>query len=180
MQNFFLPVQREYVTQTNASGLPTRPGSGGFFHTCYLGAYFFGSLAKNYTECYPPPCTGKRVTTPEMAIWSLISVGGKTMQAAISEWWKGADNAAPVFVLDEYWNPNGTPPPNQNASSFSAAVSAPVENRRRMSAQVADATQHHYTYRSRVGAKRRRGPPPVPWYVSRYMQNPTCRGFPWY
>ena len=184
IQNFFLPVQKDYVEQTNASGLPTRPGSGGFFHTCYLGAYFFGSMAKNYTECYPPPCSGKRVTTPEMGIWSLISVGGKTMQAAISEWWKGAENAAPVFVLDELWDPDGTPPPNQNASSstFAAAVSAPVENRRRMLADAdADYADADYAdHRSRVGAKRRRGPPPVPWYVSRYMQNPSCRGFPWY
>ena len=99
------------------------------------------------------------------------------MQAAISEWWKGAENAAPVFVLDEYWNPDGTPPPNQNVSTFAAAVSAPVENRRRM---LADADTDYADHRSRVGAKRRRGPPPVPWYVSRYMQNPSCRGFPWY
>ena len=106
------------------------------------------------------------------------------MQAAISEWWKGAENAAPVFVLDEMWNPDGMPPPNQNASSstFAAAVSAPVENRRRMLADAdADYADADYAdHRSRVGAKRRRGPPPVPWYVSRYMQNPSCRGFPWY
>ena len=25
-----------------------------------------------------------------------------------------------------------------------------------------------------------KGDPPVPWWTSRFMTNPTCKGFPWY
>ena len=167
VQDFFVPVQKQYVSQTVSSGLSTRAGSGGFFHGCYVGAYFFGAYAKNYTECYPPPCNGTRVTTPMKGIWEEIAVGGVTMRAAITSWWQGAATAAPVWHVDSFWDPDGLPP---NGSAFATEVTEPVEARRRL---LDDGF-------GRQRRNARRGPPPVPWYVSRYMTNPSCRGFPWY
>ena len=169
VQDFFLPVQKAYVNETTASGLPTRAGSGGFYHGCFLGAYFFGSHQTNYSQCYPPPCNGTRVVGKLTGIWNQISVAGVTMQAAISRWWRGAVSAAPVWYLDSYWNPSGTPPPN-----------VPPPSPTTMEEQEDDASPaaRKRTNTRRVG--RRRAPPAVPWYVSRYFTNPSCRGFPWY
>lgn len=163
IENFFLPVQKAYVAETTASGLPTRPGSGGFFHGCYLGAYFWGNHAKNYTECYPPPCNGTRVVTPLDGIWNVLEVGGVSMQAAISKWWNVGDvdkdeegGGDSLWHVDSYWDPNGLPPTRADGGAAAPWSSSMA--------------------RSKV--TRRRGPPPVPWWVSRYMTNPSCRGYP--
>ena len=181
IQNFFVPVQKQYVAQTTAAGLATRAGSGGFLHGCYIGAYFYGVTAKNYTECYPPPCNGTRVVKPPTGIWQQIEVGGVSMLAAISKWWSGSATDPAVWHVDTYWDPNGVPPNSTHAASFAAES---VESRRRLSSEE---KMYLYPQRWEVWMRpkrrvvgRRRGPPPVPWYVSRYMTNPTCRGFPWY
>ena len=70
-------------------------------------AFWLGNRAMNYTECYPPPCVGKRVVAPERGIWQIITVKNVTMQGAISSWWHGSDTAPTAWHVDSYWYESG-------------------------------------------------------------------------
>lgn len=87
------------------------------------------------------------------AVWNQISVGGKTMREAISEWWAQADPSKPgPWLADCTWDPQGKPP--------IAAVS--------------------FVDETNSGDDEAERAPPVPFYTSRFFCNPTCSGFPWY
>ena len=62
---------------------------------------------------------------------------------------------AGAWYGDVAWNPAGTPPGSPS---------------------------HDTTARSSVDATDGSGArtPVVPWYTSKWMSNPSCRGYPWY
>ena len=66
----------------------------------YLGAYFNSNFGSTSPEV-PRPTTG---------IWNQIEVGGVTMQAAISAWWKAPETAASALKSDAGWNATGSIP----------------------------------------------------------------------
>ena len=73
------------------------------------------------------------------------------MQEAITEWWELPVGTAGTFYGDGVWNAAGKPPPAASA----------LESQEK---------------RSDDGART----PVVPWYTSKWMTNPSCRGYPWY
>ena len=145
VRDYLLPAQKIYVG--DAAPLGAKKGSGGFMHTCFLGAYFFNNYKKNFTDN-----KGQHHVTPpdKLGIWQQIEVGGISMRDAISRWWHAADGAPPQLHVDALWDPSGTPPHDVTVDGIASSL------------------------------ERTAKAPPVPWYTSRYMQNPTCRGFPWY
>ena len=60
-----------------------REGSGGFFHSCYLGSYFQSGWGG-------------------AAIWNIIEIGGLTMRRAIGDWFH--DRAAATWTADCTWD----------------------------------------------------------------------------
>ena len=127
--------------------------NGGF----YLVVGPWSRYQKNYTRpCFPKPCNGTtRVTSPNNAIWNQIEVGGRSIQQSISVWWRGTDDAPPLFLVDSFWNATAVVP-------STASV--------RINDDGADDA-------SKIGAGRA---PIVPWYDSHFFTNPSCRGYPWY
>eukprot|EP01052_Picozoa_sp_SAG31_P033696 SAG31_NODE_3843_length_3823_cov_17.361171_2_plen_80_part_00 len=79
------------------------------------------------------------------------------MQEAISEWWGLPMGTAGSFYGDKPWDPTGKPP--------SAVDDGTLQRIAGNTANRGD---------SKVEA------PIVPWYTSRWMSNPSCRGYPWY
>ena len=75
------------------------------------------------------------------------------MQQAISEWWALPMGTAGKFYGDVAWNAAGTPPGRGESSETSDGSSV---------------------------ANDKSGTPVVPWYTSKWMSNPSCRGYPWY
>ena len=87
-------------------------------------------------------------------IWNQISVGGKTMQQAISAWWKSPSTAPPAWEKDCVWTTTGKLPapgwpPKTGARNSSLAVA------------VADE------------ARDGEGAPTVPWYTSHCESTPA-------
>jgi hypothetical protein len=77
---WWAPAQNEYISIYRAASTKNKNGGGGFFHQCYLGSYFEESYSTT------PQAAGK-VERGFTGVWNQISVNGKTMQQAISEWW---------------------------------------------------------------------------------------------
>ena len=95
--SFTVPLQKAYLA--NAVAL-TKPPHGGFFHSCYLGAYFNSNFGS----------TSSVVPRPTSGIWNQIAlkVGGPTMQKAIQQWWTAPKtSAAAAFENDGGWNATG-------------------------------------------------------------------------
>merc|ERR1712216_202268 len=102
IQNWWAPAQEQYLTDFKASGVLQKPGNGGFLHQCYLGAYF---------EEFAASTNPAKVPKPQPGVWDQIAVGGKTMHAAISEWWASDGTKPAAYLADQAWDPKGTPPP---------------------------------------------------------------------
>merc|ERR1712232_1313485 len=86
VSNSIIPFQKEYISDTLTSGIMDKPGNGGFYHSCHLGSYWNSAFTKP---------GGK-----EAGIWQLISIGGVTMQQAITNWWTAVSSAKSVFTHD--------------------------------------------------------------------------------
>ena len=109
---WWVVAQRRYITDYTASGVHTRPGNGGFFHSCYLGSYINSDFGSTDQVKLPRAFNG---------IWNQIAIKGQTMQQAVSSWWHlppptgSGDDAAAVatgpWLVDVPWNPQGQPPP---------------------------------------------------------------------
>lgn len=150
VSNFSIPLQHEYSSYANTSILN---GNGYFLHSCYLGVYSMSGRGNT-------------------SVWNIITVGGVTLQQAISLWWTNStrnnkelsSSSSPMLYHDCYWNASGVPP----SSSLTSAVD--------------DDQYHSYSYGGRDidGWQDKVGAPIVPPWTSRYFCNPTCRGFPWY
>ena len=122
----------------NYEAAGAKAGNGGFFFSCYLGSYFNSNFASTNPAQVPRPMSG---------IWNQISVGGKTMQQAISAWWKSPSTAPPAWEKDCVWTTTGKLPapgwpPKTGARNSSLAVAATDE------------------------ARDGEGAPTVPWYTS--------------
>merc|ERR1712083_168098 len=63
------PFQQQYIDDTINSGIMSKPGNGGFMHSCHLGAYW------------------NSVDPTKGPVWQAINVGGVSMQQAIGTWW---------------------------------------------------------------------------------------------
>ena len=98
---WWAPAQKQYLSDYNAK----RGSNGGFFHQCFLGSYFEESFGTT-------PQAAGHVNRPVSGVWNQITVGGKTMQQAISEFWNTPmDSQAPgKFYQDDVWDPAGKPP----------------------------------------------------------------------
>merc|ERR1719201_2783616 len=103
--DWWAPAQQQYLDDYTRSGVHAKAGNGGFCHQCYLGSYFQESFGSTNQAKVPRPTTG---------VWNEITVGGLTMQAAISKWWNGNGSAPAPFLHDVPWDPK-RPPPNANA-----------------------------------------------------------------
>lgn len=68
VKNVTAPYQQQYIDDYAHSGTHVKKGNGGFFHSCYLGAYFHSGWAGT-------------------AIWKIIKIKGLSMQQAIGNWW---------------------------------------------------------------------------------------------
>eukprot|EP01052_Picozoa_sp_SAG31_P011978 SAG31_NODE_690_length_12796_cov_4.634559_10_plen_1106_part_00 len=147
VRDWWVPYQQKYLDDYTTSGAHNKPGNGGFFHHCFLGAYFYTTFSHTYswngTHC-AKGIDGKCLPRPVQGLWNELAVGGTTMRAAISTWWNADDSKPALFVHDLPWDPDGKAPTSQ----WPAQPDHP--------------------------------PPIVPWYTSRYISNPTCRGMPWY
>ena len=99
--SWWAPAQKQYLSDYNAK----RGSNGGFFHQCFLGSYFEESFGTT-------PQAAGHVNRPVSGVWNQITVGGKTMQQAISEFWNTPmDSQAPgKFYQDDVWDPAGKPP----------------------------------------------------------------------
>lgn len=93
------------------------------------------------------------VLTCLLQVWNIITVQGKTMQEAVSDWWLGTSPTANKFYADAVWDATGKPPSSPN----------------RFVSRIAQSALN--------GSARA---PVVPWYTARWLSNPSCRGFPWY
>ena len=98
IEQWWAPAQDQYVSDYNSA----RGQNGGFFHQCYLGSYFDESFGTT-------PQAAGYVHRPVSGVWNQITVGGKTMQQAISDFWNDAPTGN-TFYADVAWNPKGTPP----------------------------------------------------------------------
>merc|ERR1712192_91167 len=127
------------------AGVHQKPGNGGFFHSCYLGSYINTDFGTTDATHFPRALNG---------IWNEITVGGKTMQEAVSEWWNGDVSKPASFLQDTFWNASGVPP-------------TAMETHRARMLRGDNPIDDQKT-------------PIVPWYTNKYITNPSCRGFPWY
>ena len=143
---WWVPAQQQYLSDYTRPGTHLKPGNGGFFHSCYLGTYMTSDFASTDPVHVPRKQNG---------IWNEISVGGKTIQEAVSLWWNGDDSKPAAFAVDHVWNASGVPP--------TTLASTPLLSVKGVVAQA------------RAGKT-----PIVPWYTNKYISNPTCRGYPWY
>eukprot|EP00658_Telonema_sp_P-2_P001625 TRINITY_DN10609_c0_g2_i2.p1 TRINITY_DN10609_c0_g2~~TRINITY_DN10609_c0_g2_i2.p1 ORF type:complete len:337 (-),score=54.56 TRINITY_DN10609_c0_g2_i2:162-1172(-) len=84
------PFQRQYVSELQSTGFHTRPGNGGFMHSCHLGAYWTTSYAKE--------------GHPDTSIWNQIQIGGVSLRAAVGAWWNAPVTIAANFTVDCIWN----------------------------------------------------------------------------
>ena len=151
------PVVRTVASFTSASsaryGMSLLAASCSHLTSRHLSQYWEESFGTT------PQAAGK-VERPTTGVWNTITVGGKTMQEAVSEFWnepverEGGSGTtrlvAPAKLYqDPPWDPNGKPPSGSGGTPELAA-------------------QMHG------------GAPVVPWYTAKWMSNPTCRGYPWY
>jgi hypothetical protein len=80
------------------------------------------------------------------------------MQQAISEWWALPMGTAGKFYGDAVWNSAGTPPGGASGAGQDHLDRAAVDSADKSGTRT----------------------PVVPWYTSKWMSNPSCRGYPWY
>ena len=162
MTGFTIPLQKTYLANYETAG--AKAGNGGFFFSCYLGAYFNSNFASTDPGNVPRPMSGEppryrchlgyillnmaAIMSLLAGIWNQISVGGKTMQQAISAWWKSPSTAPAAVEKDCVWTTTGKlpapgwPPKTDALNSSSLAVAATDE------------------------ARDGEGAPTVPWYTS--------------
>eukprot|EP01051_Picozoa_sp_SAG22_P006303 SAG22_NODE_406_length_10984_cov_28.344970_15_plen_281_part_00 len=69
VESFTIPLQQAYLQ--NFATVGVKPGNGGFFFSCYLGAYFNSNFASTAPAQVPRPMDG---------IWNQIEVGGKVRE----------------------------------------------------------------------------------------------------
>lgn len=106
---WWVPAQKQYISDYTRSGAHQKPGNGGFFHSCYLGAYINSDFISTDPTKVPRAANG---------IWNEIVVGGKTMQQAVSEWWNGDVTKPATFLQDTFLNPDGQPPSAEEAQQI--------------------------------------------------------------
>ena len=147
---FMVPLQRQQLREFAESAIATKPTTGQFFHHCYLGAYFEEAFGTTNESKVPRAFD---------SVWNQISIDGLTMREAIDTWWLSATST------------NGT---------RSLRISARGE-KKPLSLLHADTpwdpTRKAPEYRAPWTGKK---DPPVPWWTSRFMSNPSCQGYPWY
>ena len=94
------PFQQQYVDDYTRGNFHAKPGNGGFFHSCHLGAYWETGWRK------PEPAGAKWTS-----MWNQIKLDGYgakgpragTMQAAISAWWGSDPKLVGNFSSDCLW-----------------------------------------------------------------------------
>merc|ERR1712232_670063 len=95
VQKVTAPYQQQYVDDYARSGIHKKASNGGFFNSCYLGAYFHSAWAG----------TG---------IWNIIEIGGLSMQQAITDWWTEGNAPATspaAWTTDCTWDSQSLEPP---------------------------------------------------------------------
>ena len=90
VSDVIVPFQQQYIDEIG-SGLMSRPGNGGFLHSCLLGAYW----NTQYKKADMPAAK---------AIWQILEIGGVSMQQAISGWWGKSNTTATLVTKDCLWN----------------------------------------------------------------------------
>ena len=118
---------------------------------------------ETYERTGPPPIINKSYS----GVWNQISVGGTTMQQAISQWWDAADSAAGTthWYEDTLWNATAVPPTVPGFPSANGGVGLGNPDGENL---------------ARAVQRLNESAPGVPWYTSRFFTNPSCRGYPWY
>eukprot|EP00662_Eupelagonemidae_sp_cell21_P057121 gene57121-biopygen27681 len=98
VKNITTPYQQQYIDDYARSGIQKKAGNGGFFHSCYLGAYFNSEWEG----------TG---------IWNIIEINGLTMRQAVSNWWNDEKDpvrkptAQAAWTTDCTWDSTSPEPP---------------------------------------------------------------------
>ena len=148
VRDYMVPLQQQLLREFAHSPIASLRTTGQFYHHCYLGSYWEEAAGTT---------NGTKVPRPVDSVWNQISIGGITMRQAIEAWWDSIEETT-------------TPQRRRSLSSESSG------NQLFLHADPPwNPNLKAPEYRRKWTGK---GDPPVPWWTSRFMTNPSCRGYP--